>query len=264
MRFLLAALVGLAASLAPVSAALADELTDMDAFDTAGVLYEEGNYEEAARTYQRLVGLGYDDPTLYYNLANAHYKSGDMGRAALNYLRARRLAPFDEDIGANLALVRQSLDTPNSREATTPAFVQISEFVPWITFNQAAAIALASWLTFGLLAALYLWDARFRKSMSVSRLAAVAILCIFIFGSVAIGKHMDRLHWERIAVVTAESTGVFGGPTPGREARFNLEAGSEVRLIETMGAWSKIGIFDTGVEGWIESSDAESVLEPRG
>ena len=264
MKVSLVAVAAVVVTLSLSSVVLADDLADLDIFTTAGIFYENANYDEAAQTYQHLVGLGYEDATLYYNLANSHYKSEDMGRAVLNYLRARRLAPFDEDITANLAFVRKQLDNPNSQEAATPVFVQISELAPWITFNQSAVATLLSWLILGLLAVLYLWGRRFRKAIALRQFAAVAILCIFVFGAFAIGKHADRLHWEQIAVVTAETTGVFGGPTIGREARFNLEAGSEVRLVETLGAWSKIAIFDSGVEGWIASSDAERVLEPRG
>ena len=264
MKVLLATIAASTVALLLASVASAEESSDMDTFVAAGLFYEEGNYEEAARTYEHLVGLGYRDATLYYNLANAYYKSEDAGHAILNYLRASRLAPFDEDIEANLYFVREQLDSPNSREATTPAFVQISEFVPWITFNQAAMATLSSWLVFGLLCVMYIWVRRFRKSVVLGRVAAVAVLCIFIFGSITIGKHMERLHWQQVAVVTAEATGVFHGPRESDDPRFGLDAGSEIRLIEARGAWWKIGIFDTGVEGWIAAADAETVLSDRG
>lgn len=264
MRILLAAVAASVTALVLADAALGDELTDVNIFTTAATFYDDGDYEEAARTYQYLVGLGYKDPTLYYNLANSYYKSEKMGLAVLNYLRAKRLAPFDEDIAANLEFVRQQLGSPNSREAATPVFAQISEFAPWLTFSQAAIITLVSWLVFGMLAALYIWGGWSRKSMAVSRLAAVAVLCIFIFGSITIGKHMDRLHWEQIGVVTAESTGVFHAPRESPEPRFSLDAGSEVRLLDARGKWTKIGIFDTGFEGWVESASVEGVLKVRG
>ncbi|MYA61963.1 MAG: SH3 domain-containing protein, partial [Dehalococcoidia bacterium] len=62
----------------------------------------------------------------------------------------------------------------------------------------------------------------------------------------------------------SESTGVFHGPRESGEPRFRLDAGSEVRLLEARGAWWKIGIFDSGVEGWIAGADAETVLSDRG
>ena len=264
MKFALSTAVAFVVALAASGVSHGDDLTDKNTFATAGALYEEESYEEAARTYQYLVGLGYEDPTVYYNLANSYYKSEDMGRAILNYLRAKRLAPFDEDISANLEFVRQQIDGPSSRDAATPVFVQISELVPWVTFNQAASATLFAWLIFGILAALYIWGGRFRTSITVSRIAAVAVLCIFIFGAVTIGKHMERLHWERIAVITTDSAGVYHGPRERMEPRFSLDAGSEVRLLDTRGRWSKIGIFDTGVEGWVESAGVEGVLEPGG
>ena len=256
------AIVAMIAALTNV--VLAEDLSDMDIFDMAADLYESANYEEAARTYQHLVWLGYEDATLYYNLANSYYKDEDMGRAVLNYLRAGRLAPFDEDIETNLAFVRQQLDTPSSQEAVSPVLAQISEFTPWITFNQAAMATLVAWLVLGATATAYIFVRRFRRTQALGRVAAVAILCMFIFGPIAIGKYMDRQHWERIAVVTAGSADVFHGPRANQETRFSLDAGSEVRLLEKRGKWSKIGILDTGVEGWIESSRAESVLAPDG
>ncbi|HIE11941.1 MAG TPA: hypothetical protein EYP63_00690, partial [Desulfotomaculum sp.] len=54
----------------------------------ANRLYEAGQYAEAAVAYQALVDAGAHDGRLYYNLGNAHYKSGDLGRAVLNYRRA--------------------------------------------------------------------------------------------------------------------------------------------------------------------------------
>ena len=74
-------------------------------------LYEDGRYEQAARSFQQLVDKGYGDPVLYYNLGNAYFKQGDIGRAILNYLRAERLAPRDDDIRTNLDFARsQTLD----------------------------------------------------------------------------------------------------------------------------------------------------------
>ena len=55
--------------------------------------------------------------------------------------------------------------------------------------------------------------------MALSRLAAVAILCVFVFGSIAIGKQMERTHWEGIAVITSDSTGVFHGPEGKRRSQ---------------------------------------------
>ena len=99
----------------------ADESVDMDLFRAANLLYESGDFEEAALSYERLVRLGYEDATLYYNLANAYYRNEDDGRAMLNYLRARRIAPFDEDIAANLSLTREKVGTADYGRRPAPS-----------------------------------------------------------------------------------------------------------------------------------------------
>ena len=71
-------------------AAAAQGSGDLEAMTATNALYEDGLYEQAARSYQQLADKGYDDPALYYNLGNAYFKQGDLGRAILNYLRAER------------------------------------------------------------------------------------------------------------------------------------------------------------------------------
>jgi Flp pilus assembly protein TadD len=78
---------------------------------TASQLYQAGQFAQAALAYQQLVDQGYADSALDYNLGNAYYKQGDLGRAILNFRRAAELAPRDADIAANLELARlQAVD----------------------------------------------------------------------------------------------------------------------------------------------------------
>ena len=47
---------------------------------------------------------GLSSPALDYNIGNAHFRLGELGSAILHYERARRAAPGDENIRANLVL----------------------------------------------------------------------------------------------------------------------------------------------------------------
>src|SRR6476659_1044175 len=78
----------------------ADEVST--AFDQANKLYEQGKYGEAASGYGKLAQAGQVSSALYFNLGNALLKSGELGRAILNYRLAQRLAPRDPDIRVNL------------------------------------------------------------------------------------------------------------------------------------------------------------------
>jgi hypothetical protein len=69
-------------------------------------LYQDGDYAGAVERYERIVEAGYDSGALRYNIGNAYFKLGDLGKAILNYERSLRLSPRDEDARANLELAR--------------------------------------------------------------------------------------------------------------------------------------------------------------
>ena len=49
-----------------------------------------------------IISNNIESSELYFNLGNAYYKTNSIGLAILNYERAKKLAPDDEDISANL------------------------------------------------------------------------------------------------------------------------------------------------------------------
>ena len=83
------------------------EAADAATVDAANQLYVSGHYGEAARIYEQELARGVQDSAIYFNLGNAYFQQGDMGRAVLNLQRAAELAPRDDDIQANLELARQ-------------------------------------------------------------------------------------------------------------------------------------------------------------
>ena len=95
-----------ASLIAGVNALAANNSIDVEAMTVANQLYNTGSYAEAAQVYEQLLSQGMTHSSLYYNLGNAFYVQGDLGRAILNYQRAARLDPRDPEIRANLALAR--------------------------------------------------------------------------------------------------------------------------------------------------------------
>ena len=129
-----------------VLSACAPEKTSGTQMAEANQLYEAGQYQEAASAYQSMVDAGADDGALYYNLGNACYKSGDLGRAILNYRRAQIIDPRDSDIETNLQIAREQ--TVDQLETSENSFADsIRELmVEWTTLNEAAVILLCIWV----------------------------------------------------------------------------------------------------------------------
>ncbi|MBR4734626.1 MAG: BatD family protein, partial [Bacteroidales bacterium] len=73
----------------------------------AGVeAYSNGAFEEALQDFEGVRATGLMSKELYYNLGNAHFKSGEIAPAILCYERALRLDPSDADIRYNLDYAR--------------------------------------------------------------------------------------------------------------------------------------------------------------
>jgi tetratricopeptide (TPR) repeat protein len=64
-------------------------------------------YEKAILSFERIIDQGQiKNAKLYYNLANAYFLHGQLGKAILNYRRAAKIDGSDENIQKNLAFAR--------------------------------------------------------------------------------------------------------------------------------------------------------------
>ena len=84
--------------------------TSIDAtnVDNANKAYKEKRYQQAIKDYELLLRTQ-KTASLYYNLGNAYYRTGDFTKAILNYERAAKINPSDRDIKFNLQFVRAQL-----------------------------------------------------------------------------------------------------------------------------------------------------------
>ena len=53
---------------------------DVTTVDAANQLYLSGHYDEAVQIYEGQVARGVQDSALFFNLGNAYFQQGDMGR----------------------------------------------------------------------------------------------------------------------------------------------------------------------------------------
>ena len=241
--------------------AAADDSIDTEAFRSANLLYEAGNYEEAARSYEHLSRLGYQDATLYYNLGNSYFRMDDKGRALLNYIRAKRLAPYDEDIEVNLSLVRESVGTPgSSQERPMPVLGQFADWFPWVSSNAAALVALLCWLVIWAMVLTLFWNRNVPHPLILKRVAVAAGFGLVLFGLLTAGTQMSQDHWNETGIIIAQSTDVLEAPNTRARIEVNLDTGREVGVLETRSGWTRVRLPRTELEGWVLSSDVERVL----
>ncbi len=74
-------------------------------FGKANQEYAQGHFKEAIAGYETLVRSGPLSANLFYDLGNAYFRTGDFGRAILNYKRALALEPHHPEAAANFVLL---------------------------------------------------------------------------------------------------------------------------------------------------------------
>ena len=123
----------------------------------ANDLYSEKRYAQSAQAYESLIQKGVRNGYLYYNLANTYIRMGKTGPAVLNYIRARKWIPRDENLEANLKFAIQQtwdkIEPPPPRTLSTLFFwsndFNLSELI-YLTMglNFVFWISLSLWLYF--------------------------------------------------------------------------------------------------------------------
>src|SRR5262249_60282743 len=104
-------------------------------------------YAAPAAEHERLLASGVASANPYFNLGNAYLKAGQTGRAILAYERARRLAPGDPDLRANLTFARSPEATPEPAPWWTRVLFPLA--ASWSSDALLLGAACAWWLLAG-------------------------------------------------------------------------------------------------------------------
>ena len=207
-------------------AALSDSL-----FDAANKLYEEGKFAEAAAAYESLVQSRQVSAALYFNLGNAWFKSGQIGRAIAAYRQAEQITPRDPDLRANLQFAR------NQTAAPTMSPSRWQRWLGRLTLNEwtvLAAVALWLWL---LLLAILQWRPNLRLVLR-TYVFSLAVLAALLCACAVSALHESRS--TRIAIVIAHEATVRYGPLAESPAAFTVQDGAELRVLDQKDEWLQV------------------------
>lgn len=222
-------------------------------FTSANEHYRAGRYPEAVHVYEQILSNGYESPALYYNLGNAFYKSGNIPAAILNYERAARLAPGDEDILHNLALANvrivDKID-PIPRLFLLDWWEGLLGLASASGWGVAAIVAL--WTAAFLLAAFRL--ARGPLAQRLLLVSGIGALLFSLLGFTAGGIQGERETSESSAILFAASAAVKSAPEAQSTDLFVIHEGVKVDLLDSVGGWRKIRLAD-GKVGWLPMAD---------
>jgi tetratricopeptide (TPR) repeat protein len=223
-------------------------------YTSANSLYKQNQFEQAAAAYEKILAQGYRTPEVYYNLGNSYYKQGNTGKAILNFERAKKLSPEDEDIAHNLKLTQ--LKTAD-RIVPVP---QLALTAAWNSFISSQSSKGWSYFALGyiwftlLLFAIYLFIAK-------KRFVFVLGFLFFLISIVSVSLAFKQSNTEEnsdFAILLVENVNVKSAPDINGTDLFTIHEGIKFQILDVVGSWNKIRLAD-GKVGWIEKNLFEKI-----
>ncbi len=221
-------------------------------FYKGNTLYEQGSYDEAVREYSKLLEQGMESGHLYYNIGNAYFKKGELGKAILYYERAKRLIPRDSDLRSNYKFALSHIDADTekvSRQWTEKIFGLFG----FLSLNEITALASSMFVLIVLLLIAHLYITMSRNTFSLLFISFIVMLA-FLIASIFIRASSI----EKEAVIVSDSPEVKFEPFESATTHFTLHEGLKIFIIQSKQDWMKIKRSD-GKTGWVTKDSAELI-----
>lgn len=217
----------------------------------------ERNYEQAILHFERIIGEGQvENAKLYYNLANAYFLQGRLGKAILNYRRAQKLDDSNENVQKNLTFARtKRIDKitvkTEKRVLQTLFFWHYdfslkTKFLLTCIFFAVACLCITS----------LIWLGR-RPAWTVSIIiSGILTLCFLISVAVEYRADINKIS----GVITDNQVIARQGDGANYPASFKepLHEGTEFDLLEERPAWLHIKLSDDS-DAWIPQTAADLI-----
>lgn len=215
--------------------------------------YDQGDFKKAISDYEQLIAQGVRNGSVYYNLANSYFRSGEKGKAVAAYLAARSLLPRDPDIKANLKFVHdQSVDKLAVQESHS-IWRSLSFWVDWTTPREILFVS----AILACLALSLLFLSMLVQKFIFLRLWSVVFSFIALLGFCGFGTSL--CYEENWGAVSAHLSEIRSGPGETNTVVFQLHEGAPFLVDAKEGGWYRIRLSD-GKMGWIASKDASVFL----
>jgi len=214
-------------------------------------------YQQAILSFEKIIDQGQiRNGRLYYNLANAYFLKGDIGRAILNYRRAENLEKGNPDIHKNLAFARQKradLIKPKTEERVLQTlffwhydFAIKTRFLITCLCFAAVCIGLTVMIWFG-------------RNGPATVTVTICTLLMFCFLASVIVENTAQAD-TKAGVIIADQVVAHQADWESSPPSFKdpLHAGTEFDLLDRRHGWLHIQLAD-GSDGWIPRSAAELI-----
>lgn len=208
---------------------------------------------KAASQFEYIVNmLNIENGYLYFNIGNAYYEAGDLGKAILNYRIAERLIPGFMDLKHNLGQARADLNLPISPKSWYSDIIKGVFFWHYmIDYTTRRTGFMLIFVLFWLVLVLLI----FQRHTLIKAGLIFVVLLNFAFGSSYLIS-LYEMQFVNAGVVTAKATFARRGPGAGYEKLFEqpLPGGTEFDIVDDQADWWKVQLRDSEMV-WLKKED---------
>lgn len=221
-------------------------------FEKANQQYLKNDLGSAIKLYEELVKGDHENAEIYYNLGNAYYKQGNVAAAILNYERAKKLNPNDDDIVFNLKMA--NLKVTDKMEQVPPLFYEQwwNKIIHSFITDQWAMIGIVLLWMVLVVSVLFLLS----KYSAVKRTTFYIGFFLLLFASVSFFFASSRYQESQSSdegIVFSPSVYIKSSPTEKSTDLFILHEGTKVQLLDKVGEWKKIRLANGNI-GWLKEN----------
>ena len=220
-------------------------------FNEANDLFISKKYKKSIELYEKIIEGGQENSTVFYNLGNAYYRSGDIGHAIWAYKHANKFSPRDKDIIHNLKIAEaKKIDRINS----PPLFI-LHDFYRKIKSSMTMfELILVGGILFFIFSLLWIKQIFSGKRNVLSKSIFQILLTVIItVHAVILDMAFERKQISNEAIIVGKSEAQSGPFLGDNKVLFQINEGSVVEVLEEKNNWSEIILID-GKKGWVLSN----------
>lgn len=215
-----------------------------EAYETATKFLSEKNesaaqegFIHASQLYEQILASGFKNGQIYYNLGNAYYRQGKLGNAILNYRKSQKLMPRNEDLKANLKLVKAEVKDREKKNDVPRVIHALLFWYFMLNVNEATVLAMSFYLIFSASVLLLIF---FRASW-LKKLCIAFGICLILTTVSLVIKICPHQGVE--GVIIAETCKLRYGPGEEYETKLEIHEGTEILIEQETKNWLKVYVY---------------------
>ena len=222
-------------------------------FDDANKFYLNDDIDKAIELYESLIFQGEKSAAIFYNLGNSYLKKGFIGKAILNYERAKIVIPRDSALNFNLEYTRGKMKQEDISYKTNLFEESLLRNARSLSFNENVVFIL---ILLFFIFILILFGLYFNSLRMLSNIMAFIFLVVIVFALVPARYKYFNNNFG--AIIVDELIDARYEPDEASNIHFPLYEGNKVFFLRKAGEWIKVKRPD-GKIGWIKSKAAISL-----